>query len=176
MKKSHYITITAANIHLIAYRIKQFIENSGIIAMQCQYPTNKLLLQVFGKEYHIQDMKFDRITQSDISYLANDDYQLEIERNMGKDPFIRINYQYFNSVFLLKIGDKIRILPNRVYLLQPHITQKPNEAYPIDVWYVSQNIEKAKRQAYENKVYSDAYWADVEAEWERDFSMEIEEN
>ena len=124
MKKSHYITITAANIHLIAYRIKQFIENSGIIAMQCQYPTNKLLLQVFGKEYHIQDMKFDRITQSDISYLANDDYQLEIERNIGKDPFIRINYQYFNSGFLLKNFDYMFLKMNLIIFLFDIIENK----------------------------------------------------
>jgi len=157
-----YTTITKENIHLIAFRIKQFIERMEIIGMQCQYPTAKKMLTAFGK----QPFPNNFITKSVISYLMISDYRLEIERNMGKLPFIRINYQYNNCGMLLKVGDKICILPNHIHLKRPNVfLDEPNRAFGLDTWFKG-NYNKAINQSLETKQYSDDYWNMCDKEYE----------
>src|SRR6187399_246088 len=149
MKLSHYTTITEGNIHLIAFRIKQFIERMETIGMQNQYPTNKLMKQIFGDINRNTDLEV--ITQSQVSYLSKNDYLLEIDRDIrDNSPYIRINFQLGCNGMLLKVGDKVRITPNRFYIHQPHVIQKSNEAFPRKVWFKG-NEDNCHYQAETNK-------------------------
>lgn len=126
-----YTTITKENIHLILYRLQRFVQKMEVVAMQNYYPTASLLKSITKEK-----SDYNYITHSQVSYLDSNDYLLEIETEMGNLPFIRCNYQNNNSAFLLKVGYKIKILPNHIYIKKAHILyeNKPQQAHLIETW------------------------------------------
>ena len=152
-----YTTITKDNIHLIAFRIKQFIERMGCVSMTNYYPWAALRKEVFG------DIK-DNITQSNECLMLASEYKMEIDRNcIGRrkdDPFIRFNFHYGASAFLLEVGDKVCIKTNHIYAKTKRILDNDKNR---EIWKKG-NPEKAQEQAETNKYYDDQYWADYENE------------
>jgi hypothetical protein len=86
--KKPYITVSNENIHLIAYRLKQFIYRMGTIAQKSIYPSTVKKVSLLGKGKH-------DITESMIAYLSSSDFTLEVDTNYPDfgDKFIRLNYQ-----------------------------------------------------------------------------------
>ena len=159
MAKSNYITITKGNIHLVAFRIKQFIERMETIGMRSFYLDTMKNAKIFGKG------NFD-VLQSQKNYLSKYDYNLEVDTMRG-NTFIRINYQMNCSGILLRVGEKIRITSSHIYTRRPRIHHKIGRAYPLEVWSKGDpNI--CANQTWVNKRQSDDYWREVEAEWDRE--------
>ena len=147
MNKSKYTTITDKNIHLIMFRIKQFISRMQIISMQNFYLDTIQHNKQFGEK---------GIEKSQTSYLDANEYKIETDFMHGR-RFIKVNYQAGNSAFLLEVGNKIRITPSNIYVSAPFVTDfKRNRKFPLEIWSKG-NLELCARQTEDNIHYSNAY-------------------
>ncbi len=168
MNKGKYITVTKGNIHLVAFRIKKFIERMEVIGMQSFYLDTQKRVKQFGKD------SFD-VTQSSVGYLSNRDYILEVVRDyrgiVGKDKpltFIRVNYQQSTCGFLIGTGEKIRITPTHIFIHAQRIHRK-GSAYPYEVWQRGDESRRI-RQTDRNVREDTQYWKDYEEEQMRELN------
>ena len=161
MNRNKYITVTRENIHLIAYRIKKFVERMEVIGMQSFYLDTQRKVKQFGKE------RFD-VTESRVGFLSNEDYKLEVVLNYrgiintdAPECFIRINFQKSTCGFTINTGTKIRITPTHIFLHAPLYDKK--RAYPYEVWSMG-NKNECDYQTEESYQYDKQYWEDYEIE------------
>lgn len=95
-----FTTITKSNIHLIAYRLNQFIKNNKCIKMKNYYPDAKLINSISNE---------GKIEVSKDSYLLSKDFSLTVIKDF-EDPFINISYQYKTHGFASYGSNKLDTL------------------------------------------------------------------
>lgn len=106
MKK--YIKVSNGNIHIVLFRIKQFVNRMEVISMQAQYPIAVKMKKLFPNDKSI-------VVKSQLSYLSQHDCVIEIDKEAGGNKYIRVNYQQNTHAFLIQVGDKIRFTGNNIY-------------------------------------------------------------
>jgi len=176
MKK--FTEVNAGNIHLICYRIKQFIQRHGCVSDTAYYNSRvRCMDQYLPKGFrYTNGFSIPHLTESNASYFLADKARIEVDTMFGK-TFIRVSASP-DCALVIYCGDKIRITPNDVYMRLPGMTiglmGKTPYKYLSRMTPANANIGK---RHYDNEVaYSTQYWADYEEELkERETREELEE-
>lgn len=171
------ILVTTRNLHLINYRLQQFLNRNQCVSMQgfYRYATTKRYNQMINPTKHIER----KVEKTAISYMVSGDAKFEVVRKdkcegimkqFVEQDFIRINYAQGSCGFMIELGCKISFMPTRIVMNKKGPISRESEKME-GVWLPA-DVRKGESYSQMEKHYTDDYYATCDEEYNEQKTQE----